>query len=228
MSKELRFSPQLFEFLTELKANNNKEWFEANRSRYLEFVKEPMLAFIAAVRPRLAEISPYLVADPKPNGGSMLRIYRDIRFSKSKEPYKTNVAAFFPHQAGKENTPGIYLHLAPEESFLAAGIYQPDTATRRNIADAIANRSDDWKRAISERQFKTKLEFIGESLARLPKQYDSDHPFARDLQRKDFAVQATFTLQQVCAKDFLDRVENLCLLSKPMLGFLAAAAGLKW
>ncbi len=73
MPKVIKFSPQMFTFLEELKANNNKEWFEANRHRYLEFVREPMLAFITAFRPRLAAISPFLTADPKPNGGSMLR-----------------------------------------------------------------------------------------------------------------------------------------------------------
>lgn len=97
MAKEVRFTPQLFEYLQELKANNNKEWFEANRSRYVEFVRDPMLAFIAAFRPRLANLSPYLIADPKPNGGSMLRVYRDLRFSKSKEPYKAMAAAYFWH-----------------------------------------------------------------------------------------------------------------------------------
>lgn len=228
MSKELRFTPQLFAFLEELKANNNREWFEANRDRYIESVRDPMLAFIAAFRPRLANISPYFIADPKPNGGSMLRIYRDIRFSKSKVPYKTNAAAFFPHQTGKENTPGIYLHLAPEESYLALGFWQPATAIRRVITDAIANRPEEWKKAISERQFKSQTKLMGESLARLPKQYDPAHPFAIDLQRKDFVASATFTRQQVCAKDFLDRIETICQSGKPFMEFLTTAVGLKW
>lgn len=228
MSKEIQFSPQLFEFLQELKANNNKEWFEANRSRYLEFVRDPMLAFIAAFRPRLANISPYLIADPKSNGGSMLRVYRDLRFSKSKEPYKAMAAAYFWHQSGKDNLPGIYLHLENDHRFLAIGLWRPSPVIRGQVTDAIANRPDDWKRAISERQFKAKLEFTGESLARLPKQYDPAHPFAKDLQRKDFIVQAMFTTQQVCSRDFLDRVENLCQLARPMMGFLTTAAGLKW
>lgn len=228
MSKEIRFTPQLFEFLQELKANNNKEWFEANRERYLECVRDPMLAFIAAFRPRLANLSPYLVADPKPHGGSMLRIYRDLRFSKSKEPYKAMAAAYFWHQAGKENLPGIYLHLDPEQRYLALGLWRPATAIRRQVTDAIAHRPEEWKQAISNRLFKTKLSFSGESLARLPKQYDPEHPFAEDLQRKDFIVQATFTPQQVCARDFLDQVEGLCQAAEPFMEFLTRAAGLKW
>src|SRR5262245_6279966 len=121
MPKEIRFSPQLFEFLEELKANNNKDWFEANRDRYTEFFREPMLAFIAAFRPRLANVSPYLIADPKPNGGSMLRLHRDLRFSKSKDPYKPMAAAYFWHQSGKESRPGIYLHFDISNCFLGMG-----------------------------------------------------------------------------------------------------------
>ncbi len=228
MPKDLRFSPQLFTFLEELKANNNRDWFEANRHRYLEFMREPMLAFIAAFRPRLANVSPYLIADPKPNGGSMLRLYRDLRFSKSKDPYKAMAAAYFWHQSGKENTPGIYLHLDPEHCFLGIGLWRPATLIRRDITDAIANRPEEWKAAISSRPFKAKLKFGGESLAKLPKQYDPEHPFAEDLRRKDFIVTANFTRPQACAKDFLDRIESLCQLSKPFMEFLTKAAGLKW
>lgn len=228
MPKDIRFSPQLFTFLEDLKANNNRDWFEANRSRYLEFVREPMLAFIAAFRPRLANVSPYLIADPKPNGGSMLRLHRDLRFSKSKAPYKAMAAAYFWHQSGKENTPGIYLHFDPDHCFLGVGLWQPATAIRRDITDAIAANSDDWRKAVADRQFKAKFKFGGESLAKLPKQYSPDHAFAEDLRRKDFIVSAEFTRSQACAKNFLDRIESLCEISKPMMEFLTKAAGLKW
>ena len=97
MVKDIRFTPHLFDFFRELKGNNKKEWFDANKDRYLAEVRDPLLAFIAAFRPRLLEISPYLVADPKPTGGSMFRIYRDTRFSKNKIPYKTHASAFFSH-----------------------------------------------------------------------------------------------------------------------------------
>jgi uncharacterized protein (DUF2461 family) len=78
MTKDLRFNPLLFDFLRELKANNKREWFNVNKDRYIADVRAPLLAFIAAFRPRLIEISPYLVADPKPTGGSMFRIYREL------------------------------------------------------------------------------------------------------------------------------------------------------
>lgn len=228
MPKDIRFSPQLFSFLEDLKANNNRDWFEANRSRYLEFVREPMLAFIAAFRPRLAQISPYVIADPKANGGSMLRLHRDLRFSKSKDPYKTMAAAYFWHQSGKENTPGFYLHLDPDHCFLGVGLWRPATPIRRAVTDAIAANADAWGAATASRPFKARFKFGGESLAKLPKQYSPDHPFAEDLRRKDFIVTTNFTRAQACAKDFLDRVETLCELSEPMMAFLTKAASLKW
>ncbi|MCI0524198.1 MAG: DUF2461 domain-containing protein [Acidobacteria bacterium] len=228
MAKDLRFTPQLFDFLRELKANNRKEWFDANKDRYLNDARDPMLAFIAALRPRLNAISPFIIADPKPVGGSMLRIYRDIRFSKSKEPYKTMVSAFFYHQTGKENVPGLYLHLDPEHSFLALGIYQPDTATRRKITDAIAAKPEAWGKAISSPGFRKLCKLEGESLSKLPKQYDPDHPFADDLRRKDFIAVAYFSERQVCAKDFIERFDAVCQASNGLLEFLAKAVGVKW
>ncbi len=94
------FSPGFFRFLRELKANNRREWFEANKQRYEAEVKGPMLRFIAEFGARLRTVSKHFDADPRPVGGSMFRIYRDTRFAKDKSPYKTAVAEHFPHRAG--------------------------------------------------------------------------------------------------------------------------------
>lgn len=228
MAKELRFTPQLFDFLRELKANNNRDWFDAHKQRYLDDVRDPLLAFIAAFKPRLAPISPYLVADPKPTGGSMFRIYRDTRFSKNKDPYKTVASAFFWHQSvGKEGA-GVYLHLEPEQCFMGIGLYHPDPATRTKVTNAIAKQTDTWKAITTGKEFRKQFKMEGESLAKLPKQYDPEHPFADDLRRKDFIVCNYFSDKQACAKDFLDRVDKLTQLSAPYLEFVIKAVGLKW
>lgn len=226
--KELRFTPGLFRFLEELKANNDREWFDRNRSAYFEEVRDPFLAFIAAFRPRLNAITPWLVADPKPVGGSMFRIHRDTRFSKSKDPYKTHAAAYFHHQAGKENTPGIYLHLEPAKSFLAMGLWRPDTVTRRRVTDAIYNNPEQWGDIVGERAFKRKFRLEGESLARAPKQYSPGHPFLDDLRRKDFIISTGLTQKQVCDRGFIDRVEESCRAASPFLRFLTEALDLPW
>jgi uncharacterized protein (TIGR02453 family) len=228
MAKELRFSPKLFEFLQELKKNNNREWFEQNRSTYIASVRDPFLAFIAAFKPRLQKLSPWLVADPKPVGGSMLRIYRDLRFSRSKEPYKPMAAAYFHHRAGKENAPGIYIHLEPGNNFIGIGLWHPDPITRRMVTDAISSKPQSWEKAINGTAFRSSCSLIGESLSRLPKQYDPDHPFAEDLMRKDFVAHAEFSRQAVCSKDFIERVEKICFAASPFLQFLTRSVGLPW
>ncbi|MGA7097163.1 MAG: TIGR02453 family protein, partial [Acidimicrobiia bacterium] len=112
------FQPALFRFLRDLAANNNREWFEANRERYAETVQEPALAFIADFAPRLEKISPCFRADAKVQGGSLFRIYRDTRFSADKTPYKTNTGVHFRHDRFKDaHAPGYYLHLQPRECF---------------------------------------------------------------------------------------------------------------
>src|SRR5215467_12257195 len=111
------FERTLFKFLEELKKHNNREWFQANKEWYEADVRDPILSFIASLQPALEKINPNFVADPRPVGGSMMRIYRDIRFSRDKSPYKTFVAAHFSHSHGKDGAdPAYYLYLAPGES----------------------------------------------------------------------------------------------------------------
>jgi uncharacterized protein (TIGR02453 family) len=228
MAKDLRFNPLLFDFLRKLKANNKREWFNVNKDRYIADVRDPLLAFIAAFRPRLIEISPYLVADPKPTGGSMFRIYRDTRFSKNKEPYKIMASAFFFHQTGGKEGPGLYLHLEPDSCFMGAGLYHPDPATRTKVTDAIAAKPDAWRAVTSGKEFRRRLSMGGDSLAKMPKQYDPLHPFAEDLKRKDFIVVAPFSETQACARDFIERFNNFSRAAAPYLGFIIKATGLKW
>src|SRR5690242_2681322 len=96
------FPQDFFAFLRELRANNNRAWFEDNKQRFRESVQAPMGAFISAMAPRLRRLTKNFVADPRPNGGSMFRIYRDVRFSKDKRPYKEHAACNFRHALGKD------------------------------------------------------------------------------------------------------------------------------
>src|SRR5262249_24725406 len=118
---DARIGPELFAFLRELRAHNDRAWFAANRDRYHDAVRAPLLQLIADVAPRLREISPAFVADPRPAGGSLFRIHRDTRFSRDKAPYKTNAGVQFRHAAARDaHAPGFYLHLEPGEVFAAA------------------------------------------------------------------------------------------------------------
>ncbi|MFC1886438.1 TIGR02453 family protein [Thermodesulfobacteriota bacterium] len=107
------FSPETFIFLKELAENNNRHWFQENKRRYEEHFKGPAMCFIADFSEVLRKISRHFTADPRPVGGSLFRIYRDVRFSNDKSPYKTNAGIQFRHYQGKDvHAPGYYLHLS--------------------------------------------------------------------------------------------------------------------
>ena len=115
-----KFEPTLFQFLEELTDNNNRPWFQKNKLRYEREVLEPCLAFIRAFGLRLKRISKFFVASDQRSGGSLMRVYRDMRFSKDGAPYKTNVGIQFRHEFGRDvHAPGFYVHIAPGECFLA-------------------------------------------------------------------------------------------------------------
>ena len=132
------FPKDTLKFLTDLSKNNDRDWFNDNKARYEAAFVKPSLEFIAAMEKPLKKISPFLLAVPKKQGGSLMRIYRDVRFSKNKNPYKTNVGIQFRHEAGKDvHAPGLYVHLAPGELFLGAGMWHPDREPLKQIREAI-------------------------------------------------------------------------------------------
>jgi uncharacterized protein (TIGR02453 family) len=217
------FRPALFAFLKDLKADNTREWFQANKDRYRRDVQEPLLEFIAAFAEPLESISPHFVADPRPSGGSMFRIYRDVRFSRDKSPYKVHAAAQFRHREGRDvHAPGFYLHLEPGRVFMGAGIWHPAGATLSGIRSAIVDDPDGWVEA------KGGLELGGESLKRGPRGFDPDHPLMEDLKRKDFVSFFTSTQTAACRKGFLDRFAESCREASPFIGFLTRAVGLEF
>jgi uncharacterized protein (TIGR02453 family) len=141
-------TPALFRFLGELRRHNKRDWFNANKDRYLAEVRDPLLGLVAAVAPRLRAISRHIVADPRPSGGSLLRVYRDTRFSTDKKPYKTNAALWFRVAAERDvEGPGYYLHLEPGQVFMAAGMWHPSSDALRAIREAIVKDARGWKRA---------------------------------------------------------------------------------
>ncbi len=224
---EVYFTPALFKFLGDLKKNNNREWFLGNKQRYELKVRDPLVKFVKDFEPHLRKISPYFVADPKPVGGSIMRIYRDIRFSKDKSPYKTSVALhFWNEKAGDGASPGFYIHIAPSDIFAGAGIWQPDGKTLEKVRAAIVADSEKWKSAISGNNFKSRFELSGELLKKPPRGYDPNHPLIEDLKRKDFVASTQFKEKDVCSPSFLGQFSNACNSVAPFVEFLTEAVGL--
>lgn len=222
-------TPELFTFLRELKDNNNREWFQANKVRYEKQVREPLLGFITDFGLRLPEISPHYTADARKSGGSLFRIYRDVRFSKDKSPYKTQAGVHFRHEAAKDaHAPGFYLHLEPSDVFVGVGIWHPDSQTLGKIRDAIVDDPERWLTTKTDDDFSRTYELAGESLKRAPKGYDPDHPQIEDLKRKDFIGVMTYTETDACQPDFIDEFTDSCRKATPFMEFLTKAIGLSW
>ena len=223
------FGPELFEFLLDLRANNIREWFQENKGRYERYVKEPLLRFIEDFEPYLHSISEHFVADSRANGGSMFRIYRDVRFSKDKTPYKTQAAVHFRHEAGKSaHAPGFYLHLAPDEVFAGVGLWRPDSAALGRIRDRIVAVPAGWENAVGAYAFLDEFHLAGDSLKRPPKGFDPEHPLIEDLKRKDHVATCMFDEDEATAAGFIDSFADACRRASPYVQFLTTAVGLPY
>jgi uncharacterized protein (TIGR02453 family) len=217
------FSPELFRFLRGLARNNSRDWFQANRASYESAVREPCLRFISDVGPRLRGISRHIVADARPSGGSLFRIYRDTRFSKDKSPYKTHAGMYFPVRGGKDvHTPGFYLHLEPGTCFAAAGLWHPDAAALAKVRESIVAGPGRWKKA------RAGLALQGDSLRRPPRGYDATHPFIEDLRRKDFITSERLSDREVTSPRFLSGFVAHCRKMSPLPRFLTEVLELAW
>src|SRR6478752_9312845 len=192
------FRPEAIQFLVDLAANNERAWFQPRKAEYERLLKEPLEALIAALGERFEKRGIPLRADP---AKSPFRIYRDVRFSKDKSPYKTNLGASFPWFAessagsddGRSHTSeahssGGYFHLQPGEIYVGGGIWHPDKpwidAFRRRVADD----PREFHAVVDGRSFKEAfgaLSSDGHSLQRVPSGYPADHPEAETLKMKD-------------------------------------------
>ena len=229
MTSSPHFTPALFEFLSELADNNNREWFQDNKARYERDVRDALVQFVSDFSDRLWEISPHMVADPRLSGGSVFRIYRDVRFSKDKSPYKTNAGVHFRHEVGREvHGPGLYLHLQPGFVFAGAGIWRPNSSTVGKIRGSIVANPDRWRGIVNDDEFKSVYRLEGESLKRAPRGIDPDHPLIDDLKLKSFVATTNFTEEDACSPDFIDVYANACAVAAPFSEFLTTSVGLDW
>jgi uncharacterized protein (TIGR02453 family) len=221
------FGPGFFRFLNELKLHNDRDWFQAHQERYENEVREPFLRLIAALAPRLRKINPDFVVDPRPHGGSMMRIYRDVRFSRDKSPYKTHVAAHFWHVKGKgESAPGYYMHLAPGASLIGGGIWRPPASALKQVRDAIVARPQAWIKAKRSAALAGPCEMGGEALKRAPADYDKDHALIEDIRRKDFVIGYRLSDRDVTAPGFDDLLSRRIKGATPFVQFVTGAVGL--
>ncbi|NOX42848.1 MAG: DUF2461 domain-containing protein [Gammaproteobacteria bacterium] len=224
------FPKDIIKFLKELSKNNNRDWFQENKERYKSSVVAPLCDFIVAMGPRLEKISNCYVADARPHGGSMFRIYRDVRFSKDKRPYKEHAACHFRHEAGKDaHAPGFYLHVEPKEIFVGGGIWMPSNPVLDKIRQAIIEKPDKWKKICKGKTFVKYFSAIqGDGLKRPPRGIDKDHPLIDDLKRKSFFAMHEIDAKLLYTPKFITEVERTFAALSPLLEFLTQAVDLPY
>ncbi len=217
------FTAELFQFLSRLKRNNKREWFQAHQTEWEAQVRQPVLRFITDFAAPLYEISPHLVADPRPSRGSMFRIYRDTRFSVDKRPYKTHVAMRFSHRGKDVHSPGFYLHLEPGGCFAASGLWHPEAPTLLKVRNAMVSRPKEW------RAVRKLLNWDDASkLLRPPRGFPADHEFVEDLKLRDLGTAVNFSDKQVCSPRFMATFVAACRTMSPVAAFLSSAVELKF
>ncbi len=221
------FTKQTFSFLSSLAANNEREWFEEHKQDYEDFVRAPALDFIADMAQELPAISRYFLASQKKVGGSLLRIQRNLRFSRDKTPYKTNVGMHFRHElCGDIHAPGYYVHIEPGECFVAMGLWHPEADVLFKVREAILSRGEAWVAARDDKGFRKHFHLSGDSLANAPRGYAKDHPLVADLKRKDFIAVAPLSRAEVLSADLCPLVAERFRQAEPLMRFLCEAMGL--
>lgn len=223
------FTKQTFSFFSSLSENNEREWFTAHQQDYEDFVRTPALNFISDMSDEMPAISRHFLAQSKKVGGSLMRIYRDTRFSKDKTPYKTNIGIQFRHEVGKDiHAPGYYLHIAPDGCFLGIGLWHPDADALLKIREAIVQKSDAWLTARDDQTFRKHFTLEGDSLTNAPRGFAKDHPLVEDLKRKDFICLAPLSEAMVTSKNLRPQVVGRFRQGAPFMGFMCKALGLRF
>lgn len=223
------FSDDTFTFLRTLAENNKREWFTEHKGEYEAYVREPARAFIRAMGPELAGFAPEFIADDRKLGGSLMRIFRDVRFSNNKLPYKTNIGIQFRHRQGKDvHAPGFYLHIEASEVFVGAGIWHPESDTLKKIRTYIDAHPTRWQDALQQKEFAQWFHMTGDALSRPPKGYAADHPLIEEIKRKDFIGIAPLLPELMLEPDLPSLIGAYFAVTVPLMRELCRAVGIPY
>jgi uncharacterized protein (TIGR02453 family) len=222
------FTPAAFTFLRGLARHNEKPWFEAHRAQYEAAVLAPMREFVEEVDVRLATLIPELEGHPK---RSLFRIHRDVRFSRNKQPYKTNAACQFFHRdagrTGAVQAAGLYFQIAPGDSFVAGGIWMPPRPQLQQLRDALIEDVAGFEAVVLDRGFRRRFGGLDEEgmLVRLPRGVQPGHPAERWLRFTSFTVTQPLADADVLAPRLADRVAKAYSAMVPLIRWLNGALG---
>ena len=213
------FSPEARKFLHNLSNNNNREWFQAHKATYEEHLRTPLLRLVTALNYALEQFSPGYSIEPRK---AIYRIYRDVRFSKDKNPYKTHAAAIFPPQElPKHATAGYYFHFSADELLVGGGVYAPGSSELQKIRQQIAENPAELRNILKEGQFKkTYGQLEGEQLKRTPRGFLPDHPAADLLVYKQFLAGVTLPSKEIETSAIGNQINRLFRIIAPLIHYL--------
>lgn len=215
--------PATFNFLKNLKENNNRDWFQEHKEEH-DAARENVLAFVGKLTAELAKADPKIPADLDPKN-CVMRIYRDIRFSKDKTPYKNNFGAGISENGKSFKGPGYYLHISSGESFLAGGCWMPEADQLKAIRQEIDYNGAEFKKIVENATFK---KYFGEldneaKLKTMPKGYPPDHPDIEYLKLKSFTITRVIKQTELTDKKALQTVAEIFKHMYPFMVFLRKA-----
>ena len=208
----------ILNFLTTLKQNNNREWFLANKQTYEE-AKNSFSDFVEILIMKIKEFDSSIdVFSPKE---CVFRIYKDVRFSKDKTPYKTNMGAYISKGGRKSKYAGYYFHIEPDASFAGGGIYRPQPDILKSVRTEIADNANELKFIIENPVFKkTFPELSGDKVKTVPRGFDKNHPDINLLRFKSYTVIKSITDKELTAPDFLEIVLQIFKTQMPFNNWL--------
>ncbi|WP_378104272.1 DUF2461 domain-containing protein [Chryseobacterium sp. sg2396] len=213
-------SPEVFGFLKKLSQNNNREWFSEHKNLYVES-QQNVIAFLESLITKMSGFDEELAKiDAKK---ALFRIYRDTRFSKDKIPYKTNFGASLGMGKGSQKG-GYYLHLEPGKSFIAGGIYMPESSVLKELIKEISLYSEEFLAIINNNDFKKHFPEMDQEdkLKKIPQGFEKDDPMAEYLKLKNFIVVYDLKDEEVLDKNAVKNLTNIFKLMKPLNDFLNA------
>ena len=215
------FSGEALKFLRGLKRNNDRVWFDERKAVYEKELKAPMLALIGEVNEKMAEFAPMHVRPPQK---IMMRIYRDIRFSKNKQPYKTHVSAWWVRDGlQKTSGAGFYFSVSPDEVVVAAGAYMPEREQLVAIRRYLAEHYAEFRAVMKGKKLRSLMaEYDGAPLTRAPKGFPEDHPAIDLLKNKQWAVSARLPAERAMKATLVKDVVERFRVAAPMIEMLNA------
>jgi uncharacterized protein (TIGR02453 family) len=217
--------PHTFDFLKELVDNNNREWFQANKERYEE-ARENVILFTAELLKLMQKIDPSIDTNLEAKK-CVMRIYRDIRFSKNKTPYKNNFGVSIPTKGLKAGGAEYYLHISPGDSFIAGGFWMPEAKQLKAVRQEIDYNAANLKNIVDEPGF---IKLFGkfreqDRLKSVPKDYSADNENIELLKLKSFVAFHPLTNKELTEKEAAKRLSDICIKIKPLNEFLNKAVG---